>query len=72
MNPYKLLKDILPDPRLEVGEVVAIADGIATIELPGGGTVQGRGDATIGQQVFVRDGVIEGDAPSLPVELIEV
>lgn len=72
MNPYKLLKDILPDPRLEVGEVVAIADGIATIELPGGGTVQGRGDATIGQQVFVRDGVIEGDAPSLPVELIEI
>lgn len=72
MNPYKLLKDILPDPRLEVGEVTAIVDGIATIELPGGGTVQGRGDTTVGQQVFVRNGVIEGDAPSLSVELIEI
>ena len=71
-NPYRLLKDILPDPRLEVGEVIAISDGIATIELPGGGTVQGRGSATVGQQVFVRDGVIEGEAPSLPVDLVEV
>lgn len=72
MNPYKMLRDLLPDPALEVGEVIAFADGTATIELPGGGTVQGRGSATVGQRVFVRDGVIEGEAPALTTVLIEV
>lgn len=72
MNPYKLLKSILPDPPLLVGDVIDIDAGTATIELPDGGRVQARGSATVGQRVFVRDGVIEGEAPSLPVELIEV
>lgn len=71
-NAYKMLKDLLPDPRLEVGDVIAVSDGIATIELPGGGTIQARGVATIGQKVFVRDGLIEGEAPDLPVELIDI
>lgn len=72
MNPYKLLRDLLPDAPLLVGTVTAAGNGTATIQLPDGGTVQGRGSATVGQRVFVRDGVIEGPAPSLPVELIDV
>lgn len=71
-NPYKLLKALLPDPSLQVGTVTASANGTATISLPGGGTVQGRGSATVGQHVFVRDGVIEGPAPSLTAVLIDV
>lgn len=71
-NPYKLLKNLLPDPPLLIGTVASVSGGTATISLPGGGTVQGRGSATVGQQVFVRDGVIEGEAPSLSVELIDV
>lgn len=72
MNPYRILKNLLPDAPLLVGDVVAVSDGTATIELPDGGRVQGRGAATVGQRVFVRDGVIEGEAPSLTVEIIEV
>ncbi len=72
MNPFKALKDLLPDAPLQVGDVTAIVDGTATVELPGGGTVQARGDVTVGDRVFVRDGLIEGPAPLLTVVLIDV
>lgn len=71
-NPYKLLRDLLPEAPLQVGTVRAVADGVARIELPGGGLLQARGVATVDQRVFVRDGLIEGPAPDLPVEIIEV
>ena len=70
-NPYKVLLGLLPDAPLQVGTIVSAANGVATVQLPGGGLLQARGAITTGQ-VFVRDGVIEGTAPSLPVELIEV
>ena len=40
--------------------------------LPGGGLIRARGSAAIGQKVFVRDDVIEGSAPSLTLEIIEI
>ena len=36
-----------------------------TVTLPGGGVIHARGQATLGQRVFIRDGVIEGPAPAL-------
>jgi hypothetical protein len=72
MNPYRKLKSLLPDPPLLVGTVIAYGNGTATVELPGGGTVKARGEAAVSDKVFVRDGAIEGPAPSLPVEIIEV
>lgn len=73
MNFYKQLIDLIPDPSLQVGTVTAYTNGLATIELPGGGTIKARGsDVSIGYKVYVRDGIIEGPAPSLPVEIIEV
>jgi hypothetical protein len=71
-NIYRTFLNLLPARPLQVGTVLAIADGVATIELPGGGRLQARGAATGGQRVFVRDGVIEGAAPNLPIEVIEV
>lgn len=71
-NPYKAFLDLIPDPALQVGTVLSVTSGIASIELPGGGVLKARGDATTGQRVFVRGGVIEGAAPNLPVELIEI
>lgn len=71
-NPYQLLRDLLPNPPLQVGNVISVFDGIATVELPGGGRATARGDAAAGQRVFFRDGAIEGPAPDLPIELIEV
>lgn len=72
MNYYKLLKSILPDAPLLVGDVVAVSNGTATVELPDGSQVQARGEAVVTDRVFIRDGVIEGPAPSLTVELIDV
>lgn len=72
MNLFKALKALLPEAPLQVGDVLAVSDGTATIELPDGGAAQARGPAGVGDRVFFRDGVIVGDAPNLPVELIEI
>lgn len=71
-NAYRALIALLPARPLEVGEVLDVVGGVCTIVLPGGGITRARGDAGVGDQVFIRDGVIEGLAPVLPVELIEV
>lgn len=72
MNLFKQFLDLLPTSPLLVGDVVAYTDGVATIQEPGGGRSQARGVTTVGSRVFARDGVIEGPAPVLPVELIEI
>ena len=59
-NPIALFKEVFPDAPLLIGDVVASEDGLSTVELQGGGLAQVRGEATPGQRVFVRDGVIEG------------
>lgn len=71
-NLFKAFLDLLPGRPLQVGTVSAIADGVATVTLPGGGVLQARGNAAAGQRVFVRDGLIEGPAPELPFVEIEV
>lgn len=65
-NLFAQFKRLLPSPALQVGEVLSVEGGVATLELPGGGRIQARGDASVGARVFVRDGVIEGPAPDLP------
>lgn len=64
-NIYRQFLDLIPARPLEVGEVIAISSGVATIELPGGNIIQARGEALVNQRVFVRDGNIEGTAPTL-------
>lgn len=71
-NLFRQFLDLIPDPALQVGEVLFVVGGVATIELPGGGRITARGEATAGQTVFVRNGLIEGQAPSLTISIIEV
>lgn len=71
-NLYAQFLRLIPNPPLQVGQVIAVDGGVATIELPGGGRVQARGDAAAGQRVFCRDGVIEGDAPDMPFVAITI
>ena len=71
-NLFTLLKSILPDSPLLVGVVQSVVTGGCYVELPTGGILFVRGAASVGNSVFVRDGVIEGIAPSLTVEVIEV
>lgn len=71
-NVFKQFLSLIPEAPLLIGTVLATANGEATIELPDGTQTKGRGDAVVGSRVFVRDGAIEGTAPALPFESIEV
>lgn len=71
-NLYQQFRQLLPDVPLQAGTVFEVDSGIALVVLPGGGLIRARGNATVGQTVFVRDEVIEGIAPSLPLELIDI
>lgn len=71
-NLYEQFRQLIPDPPLQAGTVVGVGAGSVTVALPGGGLIRARGSAAIGQKVFVRDDVIEGSAPSLTLEIIEI
>ena len=69
-NLYRKFKALIPDAPLLVGTVVATTP--LRVELPDGTQIPARGEATLGDRVFVRDGAVEGPAPTLPVEIIEI
>lgn len=71
-NPFRVFKEIFPDAPLQVGTATAVDGDAVTVTLLGGGVMQARGAAAVGAQVWVRDGVIEGQAPDLPVVVIEI
>lgn len=71
-NLFVAFKKLIPDAPLQVGTVAAVYIGGATIELQGGGLLRVRGTAIEGQRVFVRDGLIEGQAPDLTLVEIEI
>ncbi|MGY8904410.1 MAG: hypothetical protein ACKVIH_07680 [Burkholderiales bacterium] len=71
-NLYQQFRALLPDPPLQVGTVIAVSGGAVTVQMPGGGLLKARGDALVGQKVFVRDAVVEAVAPNLTLEIIEI
>lgn len=71
-NLYRVFRDLIPEAPLLIGAVAAVQAGGCVVSLPTGGTVFARGAATVGQNVFVRDGMIEGVAPTLAVVEIEI
>lgn len=71
-NLWKRLRNLLPEPPLLAGEVVAAGTYSVTVELPDGSRITARGSASVGQYVFVRDGRVEGIAPALTVVDIEI
>ena len=73
-NLFQAFLALIPDPALQVGAVQSVSANVATIILPGGGLLKARGASSemVGRNVFVRDGVVEGLAPDLPTEIIEI
>ncbi len=71
-NLYEQFRQLMPDPPLQAGTVIGIGSGVVTVALPGGGLLKARGNAHVGQKVFVRDDAVEGIAPSLTLEIIEI
>ena len=71
-NLYQQFKAVFPDAPLFVGTVQSVSGGVAAVQLPDGGILMARGAAEIGTQVWVRDGVLEGEAPALPLAVVWV
>jgi len=71
-NLYEQFRQLIPEPPLQAGTVIDVGSGVVTVALPGGGLIKARGNAAVGQKVFVRDDVVEGTAPSLTLEIIEI
>lgn len=71
-NPYVALLALLPSYPLQIATITAIDGEVARLALPGGGVLTARGVGAVGDQVFVRDGVIEGQAPSMPFVQVEI
>lgn len=71
-NLFAQFKRILPAQPLLVGEVISSGSGAVVVELPGGDRITVRGEATPGDNVFVRNGAVEGTAPALTLVLIDV
>jgi len=71
-NPYVALLALLPSYPLQIATITAIEGDVARLVLPGGGVLTARGTGAVGDQVFVRDGVIEGQAPSMRPVQVEI
>ena len=71
-NLHQQFRALLPDPPLQVGTVIKVTGEVVTVQLPGGGLLKARGNAQVGQKVFVRDSVVEAIAPNLTLELIDI
>ncbi len=74
-NLYRALRELLPDAPLQVAIVTSVnaLSKTSTVTWPGGSVQTVRGvSVEVGKNAFVRDGVIEGEAPALAVEVIDV
>lgn len=74
MNLWRRFQELLPTDPLLVGEVLAHnADGTSTLEAPDGAVYRARGQSVaVGNNAFVRGGVVQGPAPDLPAYEAEV
>lgn len=70
-NVWARFQALLNPAPLLIGTVAAIrSDNLVSITLPDGSTITARGTGTVGAAVYVQDGVIQGDAPTMPVDQI--
>lgn len=74
MNPWTQFLDLLPKTPRMVGTVISHVGELHYIQLPDGSQITATNQTAVpnGSSVFVKDGVIEGTAPSLPVVPMDV
>ena len=73
-NLYRALQQLLPQPALLIAEVLEVhSDNTSTVEFPDGSQQRVRGAiVAVGLPAFVRNGIIEGLAPSRVATVIEI
>lgn len=64
-NPYKRLLRLIPGQPLDAGQVTAVTTDGVVVQLVDGATIRARGEAAVGDHVYVRGGAIDGPAPAL-------
>lgn len=68
----KQLKQALLPPRM-IAKVTAVnADGTVTVTTDSGFTYNAIGTGTVGNYVYTQNGLVVGNAPSLPHALVDV
>ena len=69
MNVFAHFLRLLPQTPTYVGTVTSTTGSgsatWATVQVDGGGLLHARGECAVWQRVFVRDGVVQGQAPVL-------
>lgn len=71
-NLWKRLVEVLNPRPLLIGTVTE-TDGVSsTVTLPGGATLSVIGTAAVDAKVFVKDGIIQGLAPTLDIVEITI
>lgn len=73
-NIYRRLRELLPQPALLIADVLAVnTDNTSTVQFPDGSQQRVRGTSVaVGQPAFVRNGIVEGLAPSRTATVIEI
>lgn len=71
-NLYRRFADLSGRSARTVGACISAQFGSCIIQYPGGAQIEVQGAGTIGQNYFVRDGRLDGEAPILTVLEIEV
>lgn len=71
MNLFKRFERLLPQYPLRVADVIAVVGTAVLVQEVGGARFTVRGEANVGDRVYIRNQVIEGSAPNLPLEVIE-
>ena len=72
MNIYKILMDLFPVDRTDVGTVIQVYQDGVLVHLQTGGYLRAIGAATSGSRVYVQGGKVVGTAPSLSGVTIQV
>ncbi len=71
-NAYAKLMNLLPAQPLLVGNVVSTYSDKSVLTLLDGGVITARGTGTVGQNYYVRNGLIESAAPNLTLSEIVI
>lgn len=71
-NLYLRLLRLLPDTPTDVGQVVSVQGDGCTVELLTGDTTKVRGQASVDDWVYLRDGAIIGPATMAEMAEVEV
>lgn len=72
-NPWKNFRNLVPQDRPGVGEIVAVnGDGTSQVQLVGGGIITAIGSGTVGQDVFLTGNRIDGNAPTVALVTVDV